>query len=136
MKSHFPHLFTPGQAPIFGGYERPYTRTAVAQHSGGLRRKQRDAPPPSIALCEDCALRAQHFVGHEALDRHAGYLRANHPRSVYTLRSKPQALHNAGRMAWGSGPPGDPPVQTGWDVIVVRDEKIAALYVFLDAMPS
>ena len=87
---------------------------------------------------EDCVLYVPQgmFVGHDALDMHAGDLRAKHPRSVYTLHSKPQALHDAGRMAWGSGPPGEPPAQTGWDVIIVRDEKIAALYVFLDAMPS
>src|SRR5258705_10128592 len=87
---------------------------------------------------EDCALYVPSamFVGHEAVDQHAGDLRAKHPRSVYTLRSKPQSLHNAGRMAWGSGPPGEPPLQTGWDVIIVRDGKIAALYVFLDAMPQ
>ena len=87
---------------------------------------------------EDCVLYVPQgmFVGHEALDQHAGDLRAKHPRFVYTLCSKPQSLHNAGRMAWGSGPPGEPPLQTGWDVIIVRDGKIAALYVFLDAMPQ
>ena len=87
---------------------------------------------------EDCVLYVPQgmFVGHDALDMHAGALRATHSRSVYTPHSKPQALHNAGRMAWGSGPPGEPPLQTGWDMIIVRDEKIAALYVFLDAMPS
>jgi hypothetical protein len=41
-------------------------------------------------------------------------------------------LHNAGRLAWGSGPRGDAPEYTGWDVLMVRDGKIAALYVFLD----
>ena len=86
----------------------------------------------------DCVLYVPQgiFVGHEALDVHAGTLRAAHPRSVYTVHSQPQVLHNAGRMAWGSGPPGEPPAQTGWDVMIVRDGKIAALYVFLDAMPS
>jgi hypothetical protein len=36
----------------------------------------------------------------------------------------------------GSGPPGEPPRYTGLDVIIVRDERIAALYVFLDAPPT
>jgi hypothetical protein len=45
-----------------------------------------------------------------------------------------QALHNAGRLAWGSGPRGEPPDYTGMDVIIVRNRKIAALYVFLDSM--
>jgi hypothetical protein len=48
----------------------------------------------------------------------------------------PQALHNAGRLAWGSGPRGGKPDYTGLDVIIVRDGKIAALYVFLDPSPS
>jgi hypothetical protein len=45
----------------------------------------------------------------------------------------PQAVQDGGRLAWGSGPPGEAPRYTGLDVIVVRDGKIAALYVFLDA---
>jgi len=74
------------------------------------------------------------FVGH-ALDKYAGDLRATHPDFVYTPHGVPQALHNAGRLAWGSGPRGKKPDYTGLDVIIVRDDKIAALYVFLDPMP-
>jgi hypothetical protein len=76
------------------------------------------------------------FVGHDALDKFAGDLRATHPHFVYTPHGEPQALHNAGRLAWGSGPLGEKPDYTGLDVIIVRGEKIAALYVFLDSMPS
>ena len=75
-------------------------------------------------------------VGHEAIDKFSGDLRATHPHFVYTPHSKPQALHNAGRIAWGSGPRGESPDYTGWDVIIVRDGKIAALYVFLDSSPA
>jgi ketosteroid isomerase-like protein len=39
-------------------------------------------------------------------------------------------------LAWASGPRGEKPEYTGLDVIIVRDGKIAALYVFLDSMPS
>jgi SnoaL-like protein len=87
---------------------------------------------------EDCELYAPPgvFVGHEALDKFAGDLRATHPHFVYTPHGEPQALHNAGRLAWGSGPSGEPPDYTGMDVIIVRDGKIAALYVFLDSTPS
>ena len=76
------------------------------------------------------------FVGREALDKFAGDLRATHPHFVYTPHGESQALHNAGRLAWGSGPRGEAPEYTGLDVIIVRDGKIAALYVFLDAIPS
>ena len=62
--------------------------------------------------------------------------RAIHPHFVYTPHGEPQALHNAGRLAWGSGPRGEKPDYTGLDVIIVRGDKIAALYVFLDSMPS
>jgi ketosteroid isomerase-like protein len=87
---------------------------------------------------EDCVLYVPPgvFVGHAALDKFAGDLRATHPHFEYTPLGKPQALHNAGRLAWGSGPPGEKPDYTGMDVIIVRDDKIAALYVFLDSMPS
>ena len=87
---------------------------------------------------EDCVLYAPPgiFVGPEALDKFAGDLRATHPHFVYTPHGEAQALHNAGRLAWGSGPRGESPSYTGLDVVVVRDGKIAALYVFLDSVPS
>jgi hypothetical protein len=70
--------------------------------------------------------------GREAIDKFAGDLRATHTHYVYTPHGAPQVLHNAGRIAWGSGPRDEPPEYTGWDVIIVRDGRIAALYVFLD----
>ena len=87
---------------------------------------------------EDCVLYAPPgmFVGRAALDKFAGELRATHPHFVYTPYGEPQSLHNAGRLGWGSGPRDEPPDYTGLDVIIVRDEKIAALCVFLDSMPS
>lgn len=71
-------------------------------------------------------------TGRDAIDTFAGDLRATHPDYVYTSHGKPQVLHNGGRMAWGSGPRDGAPEYTEWDVIIVRDGKIAALYVFLD----
>ena len=87
---------------------------------------------------EDCVLYVPPgvFIGHDALDKFAGELRATHPHFVYTLRGEPQTLHSAGRLAWGSGPRGEAPAYTGLDVIILRDGKIAALYAFLDSMPS
>jgi hypothetical protein len=87
---------------------------------------------------EDCVLHVPPgvFIGHDALDKFAGDLRATHPQFAYTPLGKPQSLHDAGLLAWGSGPRGEAPDYTGWDVIIVRDEKIAALYVFLDSNPT
>jgi hypothetical protein len=87
---------------------------------------------------EDCTLYAPPgvFVGPEALYKFARDLRATHPDFVYTPHGEAQALHNAGRLAWGSGPRGEPPNYTGLDVVIVRDGKIAALYVFLDPVQA
>ena len=83
---------------------------------------------------DDCVVHVPDgvFVGHDAVDKFAGELRATHPHFVYTPHGEPQALHAAGILAWGSGPKGEPPEYTGLDVIVVRENKIAALYVFLN----
>src|ERR1700740_293951 len=85
---------------------------------------------------DDCAIYVPPgvFVGHDALDKFAGELRATHPHFSYTAFGAPQVLHNAARVLWGSGPRGGQPEYTGEDVIIVRDGKIAALYVFLDFM--
>jgi SnoaL-like domain len=85
---------------------------------------------------EDCALYVPPgvFIGRDALDKFAGDLRATHPHFAYTPHGKAQSLHNAGRLAWGSGPRGQVPEYTGTDVIIVRDGRIAALYVFIDTI--
>jgi hypothetical protein len=87
---------------------------------------------------EDCTalLPIGRYVGRAALDQIARELRASHPSFVYTPHRRPQAVQDGGRLAWGSGPPGEPPSYTGIDVIIVRDGKIAALYVFLEAPPA
>ncbi len=71
-------------------------------------------------------------TGHDAIAAFAGTLRATHPDYVYTPVGAPQVVQNGGRMGWGSGPRGGAAEYYGWDVIVVRDGRIAALYVFLD----
>jgi hypothetical protein len=83
---------------------------------------------------EDCMLYVPPgvFVGHDALDKFAGDLRATHPHFVYTPHGEAQALHNGGILAWGSGLEGEAPDYTGLDVVIVRDGKIAMLYVFLN----
>jgi hypothetical protein len=83
---------------------------------------------------DDCVLHVPDgvLVGHDALDKFAGELRATHPHFAYTPHGQAQALHNGGILAWGSGPKGEPPEYTGLDVVVVRDSKIAELYVFLN----
>jgi hypothetical protein len=76
------------------------------------------------------------IFGRDAIDKFAGDLRATHPHFAYTPLTEPQALHNAGRILWSSGPRGGKPEYTGEDVIIVRDGRIVALYVFLDTPPK
>jgi len=81
---------------------------------------------------DDCVLYVPPgiFVGHDALDKFAGDLRATHPHFAYVPHGAPQALHNAGRLAWGSGPRGEKPDYTGLstsrphDGILHRSERI------------
>lgn len=74
--------------------------------------------------------------GHAAIDKFAGDLRATHPHFVYTFIGEPQVLHDAVRQRWGSGPRGEAFEYTGEDIAIVRDGRIAALYVFLDSAPK
>ena len=50
---------------------------------------------------EDCVLYVPPgaFVGHDALDKFAGDLRATHPHYADTPPGSPQVLHNSGRLA-------------------------------------
>jgi hypothetical protein len=75
--------------------------------------------------------------GRAAIDEIAGKIRAMHPDFRYTPTRPPEALHDAaGRLQWVSGRPGEPSAYSGVDVIVARDGKIAALYLFFDTPPA
>jgi hypothetical protein len=46
---------------------------------------------------------------------------------------KPVIINNSiGRLIWGAGPAGQPPVATGMDIVHFENGKIRSLYVFLD----
>ena len=83
---------------------------------------------------DDCVVYVPPSIlhGRDELDKFAGDLRATHPDFTYAPHATPQALHNAGRLVWDSGPRGGVPAYTEMGMIIVRDQKIAALYVFLD----
>jgi len=53
-----------------------------------------------LACCVCCPARSS---GARPLDKFAGDLRATRPHFVYIPHGRPQALHNAGRLAWGAG---------------------------------
>ena len=71
-------------------------------------------------------------VGHIALDEAVRALQARLPDFVFHERGDAEVVGDAGRLGWGFGPLGQPPRVTGLDVILVREDRIAALYVFLD----
>ncbi|WP_043833975.1 nuclear transport factor 2 family protein [Muricoccus aerilatus] len=71
-------------------------------------------------------------TGHDALDRFVEELLARSPGWVFQATGPAQGAQDAGRLAWGFGPPSEPPRVTGLDVILVRGGKIASLYTFLD----
>jgi hypothetical protein len=73
-----------------------------------------------------------HHIGHAALDRQVAELLGRSPGWVFQVTGPVQAVQDAGRLSWGFGPPGEPPRVTGLDVIVMRENKIARLYTFLD----
>src|SRR5271169_4770342 len=72
--------------------------------------------------------------GRDEIDRIAGTIRATHPDFRYTPTAQPEELHNAGRIRWVSGRPGEAPAYAGTDFIIARDGRIAALYLFFDSL--
>jgi hypothetical protein len=73
--------------------------------------------------------------GREAIDRVAGAIRATHPDFRYQPIVGPEELGNGGRIQWVSGRPGEAPAYAGTDFIIVRNGRIAALYLFFDKLP-
>jgi hypothetical protein len=74
----------------------------------------------------------QRLVGREALDGAVAALHELLPGHVFRQIGAAQTLTDSGRMAWSFGPAEEPERITGLDVVIVRDDRIAALYTFLD----
>ena len=73
--------------------------------------------------------------GRDEIDRIAGAIKATHPDFQYQPIAEAEELGNGGRIQWVSGPPGEAPAYAGTDFIIVRDGRIAALYLFFDKLP-
>ena len=73
--------------------------------------------------------------GRDEIDRVAGAIRATHPDFRYQPIAEPEELGYCGRIPWVSGPPGEAPAYAGTDFIIVRDGRIAAVYLFFDKLP-
>ena len=75
------------------------------------------------------------YRGRDEIDRIAGVIKATHPDFRYQPLSPPEVTGDGGRVRWVSGSPGKPPAYAGTDFIIARDGKIAAIYLFFDALP-
>jgi SnoaL-like domain len=71
------------------------------------------------------------------IDRVAGAIKikATHPDFRYQPIAEAEELGNCGRIQWASGSPGEAPAYAGTDFIIVRDGRIAAVYLFFDKLP-
>jgi hypothetical protein len=86
---------------------------------------------------EDCVFydpKGGAFRGRDGIDRIAGAIKATHPDFRYQPIAEPEELGDGGRVRWVSGPPGDAPAYAGTDFIIVRDGRIAAIYLFFDKL--
>jgi len=75
------------------------------------------------------------YRGRDEIDRVAGAIKATHPDFQYQPIAEPEELGNGRRVQWVSGRPGEAPAYAGTDFIIVRDGRIAALYLFFDKLP-
>ncbi|WP_378950073.1 nuclear transport factor 2 family protein [Mesorhizobium sp. ANAO-SY3R2] len=75
------------------------------------------------------------YLGRDEIDRIAGAIKATHPDFRYQPLSPPEESGDGGRVRWVSGSPGKPPAYAGTDFMIVRDGKIAAIYLFFDELP-
>ena len=75
------------------------------------------------------------YRGRDEIGRVAGAVRATHPDFRYQPIAEPEEVGNGGRIQWVSGPPGEAPAYAGTDFIIVRDGRIAAVYLFFDKLP-
>jgi hypothetical protein len=77
------------------------------------------------------------IMGYEAINNAVSRLVNGMPPDFIFTRLKPVIINNnAGRLVWGVGPKGSPPVATGMDVAIFENGKIKSLYVFLDSKES
>ncbi len=83
---------------------------------------------------KNCAFIDNHggHRGQDALDVAIATIQKHTPGFVFHEIGTSQSHHGIGRLAWGYGPQGEPPIVRGLDVVVVRDNKIDKLYAFLD----
>jgi hypothetical protein len=74
------------------------------------------------------------YRGRDEINRIAGVIKATHPDFQYQPIAEPEEVGNGGRVQWVSGRPGEAPAYAGTDFIIVRDGRIATVYLFFDKL--
>jgi hypothetical protein len=72
------------------------------------------------------------YEGHSGIALAADGLAKKFPNFIFTERGEIQAYHGVGKLDWGFGPAGAEAVITGIDVLVMKGDKIGALYTFVN----
>src|ERR1700752_1525688 len=72
------------------------------------------------------------YRGRDEIDRIAGVIKATHPDFRYQPIAPTEEMGDGGRVRWVSGGPDKSPAYAGTDFAIVRDGKIAAVYLFFD----
>ena len=99
---------------------------------------QRDSTRRAAVIAElytaDCTFfeADEQVTGREALNAKVGSILKDAPGFVFRAVAPAQVNHDLGRLRWQLGPAGAPPVVTGTDIAVFGQERIRALYTFLD----
>jgi hypothetical protein len=72
--------------------------------------------------------------GHEELNERAQVVLDSTPDFVFNAAGPVQVLRDLGQLAFNYGVPERPPAVTGYDVVLVRDGRIAVLYTLMDGL--
>jgi hypothetical protein len=125
--------------PLIDGVQRiiPFDTVEISDSFGEIDPVRRRAAIDEI-FHEDAVFYEPNgaYRGRDEIDRIAGVIKATHPDFQYQPLSPPEEIGDGCRVRWVSGSPGKPPTYAGTDFIIVRDGKIAAVYLFFDKLPN
>ena len=74
------------------------------------------------------------FAGVNSIDGAIQKIQEQFPQFVCSELSAPQCFGCIGRSAWGYGLPNEAPQITGLNVAVVSNDRLSALYTFIDPL--
>lgn len=75
-------------------------------------------------------------VGRDAVDATIAAVQGQFPGFVFALAGPVDAHHDIARFTWSLGPAGAEDLVVGFDVAVIRDDRIATIHGFLDKVPG